>query len=471
MPDLTLPDGRVRLLVGHVLDRLAELPDESINCVVTSPPYWSLRKYKAPNVVWGGDPRCLHEWGLQIPGDARGGSGPGAKEGYTGKTRWQHGAWDQYIKGRLGQRSTLQGGLATQLEAKGQQVESAYGRNAQRGNFCRLCGAWRGQYGLEPTPDCLAWASGKKPCNVCYVCHTLMWLREVRRVLRKDGTMWLNMGDGYAGSGQGPADKKWSPKQATNIGSIDLSGTPACSGLKPKDAVLMPFRIALVAQADGWWVRSVIIWAKQNTMPESVKDRPTDAHEYIFLLTKSARYWYDAEAVKEPLTSGPSDIKKMIKEKRRIGGKTLEADDPLYKAHKGTNIGQKRAVGSPNGRNLRSFWSFGSHPYFAAHFAVFPPKLPRRCILLGCPEGGMVLDPFCGSGTTLEVAYHLGRRAIGIELSEEYAQMCVARLRQMVLPEGDDDSLAERDEGNLVMGEEKDQGDSDLGSGKWLERE
>jgi len=212
------------------------------------------------------------------------------------------------------------------------------------------------------------------------------------------------------------------------------------SGLKPKDMVGIPWRVAFALQADGWWLRSDIIWAKPNPMPESVRDRPTKSHEYIFLLSKNATYYYDAEAIKEACKSGPSDIRKMEESLPRIGGKHKVLMDPLSKAPSTTNIGQKRSVGSPNGRNWRSVWTIATAPYPGAHFATFPETLVTPCILAGCPVGGIVLDPMCGSGTVEATAYKLGRKGIGMDLSTAYLNLSVMRARQtpVGLPLDDD---------------------------------
>ncbi len=333
--------------------RRIPLADESVQCVVTSPPYWGLRKYAGEQeLVWGGRQDCEHGWG-------------------TERTRRQSGGWQG------GADTGLEGGLPAG------QASFPHKDRASYSDICVHCGAWRGAYGLEPTVE-------------MYVQHTVLILREIRRVLRDDGVVFWNTGDSYAGSTTGNTkgglaklsercdgrrrnEENW----ATVRGDMHAFVRPdACqNGLKPKDLCLIPFRVALAAQADGWWVRSDIIWAKPNPMPESVTDRPTRSHEYILLLTKSANYYWDAEAVKEPNESGPSDIKKMIESLPRIGGKHKNLDDPFSKASAATNIGQKRSVGNPNGRNLRSVWSFATEPYPEAHFATFPEELPKRCIL------------------------------------------------------------------------------------------
>jgi DNA modification methylase len=279
-----------------------------------------------------------------------------------------------------------------------------------------------GQLGLEPTPE-------------LYVEHMVAVFREVRRVLRKDGTLWLNLGDSYAGS--------WgaqSRPNGTDIGSTLEGGSPLHArqiaahpkgtmtgslkdtpGLKPKDLVGIPWRVAFALQADGWYLRSDIIWAKPNPMPESVTDRPTKSHEYLFLLTKSARYWYNADAVREP-DKGTDHSRIKLTPPEPSGG--------LLKPHMGIRYPEGR---NGNGRNLRSVWEVATQPYPGAHFATFPRKLVEPCIKAGCPADGTVLDPFAGSGTTGMVAQALGRKAILIDLNPDYLMQAMARNAQTPL--------------------------------------
>lgn len=365
----------VRILVGDVRERLAELPDESVHCVVTSPPYFGLRSY------------------LDV-GDV----------------------------------------------------------NKHR------------EIGLEPT-------------LAEYIDTMTAVFRDVRRVLRSDGVCWLNIGDSYAanrGTGDSPLVGR---KQASNAGSL-LGRLTVPDGLKPKDLMMVPARLALALQADGWWLRSDCIWHKPNPMPESVTDRPTNAHEHIFLLTKSARYWYDSDAVREQ----PADYE-------RKGGTAAWT----------AGSGHTNGIGSstfhqmnPNGANLRNVWSIATVGFPGAHFATFPPEIPRRCIKAGTSERGAcaacgapwsrvvertameirrsdwgegagtrtaasgtmtkpptsqtlgwqpgctcdadvipctVMDPFFGSGTTGLVADQLGRDCIGIELNPTYADIAEKRIR------------------------------------------
>jgi DNA modification methylase len=359
-----------------------------------------------------------------------------------------------------------------------------------------------GQLGLEATPD-------------EYVTNIVSVFREVRRVLRDDGTLWLNLGDSYAGSwgaqsrggppsassplrgnghvGGGPKLKSLSAIQiaahpkGTHTGS--LKNTP---NLKPKDLVGIPWKVAFALQADGWYLRSDIIWSKPNPMPESVTDRPTKAHEYVFLLTKSARYYYDADAVREPHVR-PGEV--------NHGGGTRRS---AGRSDSGKGVRDGTCQYNPNGRNARTVWTIATKPYPEAHFATFPPELAERCIKAGTSEKGacaecgapwervvegkpgygtafrtssryvgqgnaptdtyhsgdlpdiplaqqrreswrptcdhgtepvpcVVFDPFSGSGTTVDVARHLNRRGVGLELSVEYLQLAQRRTAQRVL--------------------------------------
>ena len=332
------------------------------------------------------------------------------------------------------------------------------------------------ELGAEKLHDCLAWARGDDPCGACYVCNMRTWAAEMWRVLRDDGVMFLNLGDSYASNGgPEPAQTKWQVDGASATQNGGQSRRTV-GGLKPKDLCGIPWRVALALQADGWYLRSDCIWEKPNAMPSSVTDRPSTSHEYIFLLTKRPRYYWDNEAVKEP-TAEPTRTRS-----DKFGGA----------AHR--ERGQHSEGGLFTGaatRNLRTVWTINTVPFSGAHFATWPPSLVERMVKAGSSEHGVcpvcgapwqrvldkgepvnaprnpndvrpytangstnhgtgattlhkvrqvetvewwptcahadadavpaiVLDPFCGSGTTLEVARRLGRIGLGFDLSETY---------------------------------------------------
>jgi DNA modification methylase len=262
------------------------------------------------------------------------------------------------------------------------------------------------QFGLEKTPE-------------AYVTNLVAVFREVKRVLRDDGTFWLNLGDSYSGNYVGGA---FSPGNLNkNGGQSNRNGVGRVANLKPKNLVGIPWRVAFALQADGWYLRSDIIWHKPNPMPESVTDRPTKAHEYIFLLTKSERYFYDAEAIREPYEEDTAR-----KYQSAFVDRYLKAADPKGGGYRGP-FGGKNGPQLGSGSNKRTVWTIATQPYSEAHFATFPEELPKLCILAGSKPGDMILDPFAGSGTTGKVAIELGRRAILIELNPAYIQLAEER--------------------------------------------
>lgn len=371
------------------------MKDESVQCAVTSPPYWGLRDYGIPPLIWpilpsspepqaegseaegGGREDCEHSWAVE------------SVETYSEKGNWQAAFGGATGKNRFGYGN---------VDAAREQKNSVVIHGS-----CLHCSAWSGCLGLEPTPE-------------LYVEHLVDIFREVRRVLRKDGTLWLNMGDSYAGSWgnyhpNSPPGKHGQRLKETarwNRPAYEsqefLPPTATAPGLKSKDLCGMPWRAVFALQADGWWLRSDTIWSKPNPMPESITDRPTKAHEYLFLLTKSERYFYDGDAVREPLSEGP------------LGGRQLaELRGEMAPRSKDYHNGRAQRFSAGNrvaNRNLRSVWNIATQPlqcvlcsvcgsYWdrggpqehcgektVGHFAAFPEELVEKCIKAGTSEKG-----------------------------------------------------------------------------------
>lgn len=386
-----------RYYVGDCRELLGQLPDGSIDCVVTSPPYWGLRDYGIEPSVWGGRPGCEHRWGDELSLHKGGPHGAGV---------------------------LLEGGRSV-VDAQ------ASTKDIRAGQFCQDCGAWLGCLGLEPDYR-------------LYVEHMVDVFACVWRVLRDDGSLWLNLGDCYAtgagavGScpGGGAQGERWRGSRgerlangrgdcgpegrAKSIGPMTQPNRLPQPGLKPKDLVGIPWRVAFALQDAGWYLRSEIIWHKPNPMPESVRDRPTKAHEQLFLLTKAERYHYDAEAIAEKSTVG--------NHARSVFDNAAGAVPPGSSEHGGL-----RAANGPT-RNKRTVWTIPTEPTPEAHFATMPTRLVQPCILAGCPRGGVVLDPFGGSGTTGKVAGELGRKWILFDRSQAYAEIAKRRTAQISFP-------------------------------------
>ena len=247
--------------------------------------------------------------------------------------------------------------------------------------------------------------------------------RCVWDVLEDDGTLWLNIGDSYMTSPAG--NKTWSDGVGSNKNyenkKIHSSVKKKIDGVKQKDLIGIPWMLAFALRADGWYLRQDIIWHKPNPMPESVQDRCTKAHEYIFLMSKSQKYYYDHDAIKEPLKGEPE-----------VRNKNAEGYQADY-AHGDMFSKGERVFGADGMANKRSVWTVNTKPYKGAHFAVFPQELIEPCIMAGAPQGGVVLDPFMGSGTTAQVAQNLGRQYLGCELNPEYAPLQAERTKQFSL--------------------------------------
>jgi DNA modification methylase len=266
----------------------------------------------------------------------------------------------------------------------------------------------RAEIGLEPTPE-------------AYVSSMVEVFRECRRVLRDDGVLFLNLGDSYGNPSAGRDDGNHRADGRPGGMSYKAVGKQKHTGntIKPKDLVGIPWRVAFALQADGWYLRQDIIWHKPNPMPESVTDRCTKAHEYIFLMSKNATYFYDAGAIAQP--AAPSSVARCAQDIDAQAGSTRANGG-------GKKNGNMKAVGDGGLVNKRSVWTITTKPFSEAHFATFPPELPETCIKAGCPADGVVLDPFGGAGTTGLVADRLGRDAVLIELNPEYAEIARKRI-------------------------------------------
>jgi DNA modification methylase len=437
----------VRIYHGSSLDVLRSLPENSVHCVVTSPPYWGLRDYGTAPQVWGGDPECVHEWQTE--------------RYYTEKTAGRS-SIDAFSEPGQDNAERLKAGRWRQDDT------------------CAKCCAWRGSLGLEPTPD-------------LFVAHLVDIFRDVRRVLRADGTLWLNMGDSYAGEPRGNdvgLDKSTLSRSKGNLASVTSKAARKdflAAGLKRKDLVGIPWMLAFALRADGWYLRSDVIWSKLNCMPEAVTDRPTKTHEYVFLLAKSPRYFYDAFSIRETSIDVEGG-------KRRYGYAFSGRPNlimPDGNKQQTAMEGMREFSGT---RNRRTVWTIASTPFQGAHFATFPPALVKPMVLAGTSAGGVcaecgapyvrliestghknrrvpscspmpnkptktasrdwapatvattnwqptcdhagktvpatVMDIFHGAGTTGMVAQQMGRHYIGIELKEDYIKLSLKRMRQ-----------------------------------------
>ncbi|MDT0307213.1 site-specific DNA-methyltransferase [Streptomyces sp. DSM 44917] len=389
----------ITLYTGDALDVLAQLPDGHADCVVTSPPYWGLRDYGTG--TWnGGDPACTHSVGRstnrpQAPRSAVPHPASPAHRGGSPRT-------------------------------------------------CRRCGAVRHdrQYGLEPT-------LGE------YIDTLRRVFAQLHRVLADTGTVWLNLGDSYAATPPGRAVNPMrtstltSPAASSHLReSVQRAGVDRTGELPPKNLLGVPWRVAFALQADGWILRNAVVWHKPNAMPESVTDRLSCRYELLFLLVKQRRYFFNLDAIREPLTRpealGEGIVVGGVNKGRRAGvdatarrrgssvyGAAKYADAAPFPEEPGAALrptGRKHTAAHPRGKNPGDVWSLPTRPLKAAHFAAFPLDIPLRCIAASCPEDGVVLDPFSGAGTTGLAARQLGRSYTGIDLRDDFHDLALHRL-------------------------------------------
>lgn len=392
----------------NCLEGLKLLDDNSVDCCITSPPYWGLRDYGTATWV-GGDPNCKHIDDVKL------------------------------AERKRQRKSMIAVGEKIDGSTRIREHDELIGKEWQYSEKCKKCGAIRKdeQLGLEKTPE-------------EYVSNMIAIFSEVNRVLKTEGTLWLNLGDSYYGSNSN--DKSITNKKSISAGmgqgkSYRTKATGIVSGLKPKDMVGIPWMTAFALRSDGWYLRQDIIWHKPNPMPESVTDRCTKSHEYIFLMAKSQKYYFDHEAIQEeavtniPNTQGDRGSQGYAKASG-VNGSAQRSNSGGYgySGHKSSctpgQTPQSKALKRMEGikddnyetRNKRDVWTVNTKPYKEAHFATFPERLIVDMIKAGCPKDGIVLDPFMGAGTTAVVARKLNRNFIGFELNKDYITIADKRL-------------------------------------------
>ena len=382
-----------RITQGDCLDLMKRLDDESVDCIVTSPPYWALRDYQSGHNIWDGDKDCEHEWESSI------------KSKKQTPQRDVSGGFSGKDKGTRGEQSYNSGIVINE--------ESA---------FCSRCGAWRGSLGLEPTFE-------------LYIKHLCDIFDEAQRTLKKTGTCWVNIGDTYGGSGNSSSHKK----DTKNLGytTSDMGASKGnCNATRGMEKCLLqiPHRFAIEMCNRGWKLRNTIIWHKNNCMPSSVNDRFTVDFEYVFFFVKSRRYHFEQQFEK---------LKEESKRRAMRGNNQNKYSDDNHlpigvhvntmskkREYKGYNnmesaIANGETVLNPKGRNKRTVWNINPKPFKEAHFAVFPEKLIETPIKAGCPKDGVVMDPFMGSGTTARACKRLGRDYIGFDLNTDYVDLSI----------------------------------------------
>jgi len=355
-----------KIHIGHTLDLLKQLQDECVNCVITSPPYWGLRDYGLPPLIWDGDGECEHEWQDHVRKPL---GGCGSKHANVGANK--------------------------------NDIANLRGHDTVT-KFCIYCGAWKGQLGHEPDYK-------------NYIQHLYLIFAEIKRVLRNDGTLWVNIGDSYGGwqgKHHGWNDNKQSVGER-GVAQHDKSNT------KAKSLCQIPERFSLMMTDElGFIKRNTIIWRKPNSMPTSAKDRFTIDFEYIYFYVKNRKYWFKQQL--EPHIWADKDKRSIIPSPPK-SGKILSGKYAINSVKYGKD-----------GRNKRCVWDIPTQPSPEPHFAIFPDKLVEPMIKAGCPEQGIVLDPFCGTGTTCAMAKYLNRNYIGFELNTKYVELAENKITKYV---------------------------------------
>lgn len=394
-----------------VIDGLRLLPDKSVQMIATSPPYWGLRDYGVEGRVWGGNASCEHTWGNPDRIDP---VPPGKRQcrqcGRFSTTSWIDDSNTMAVCSNCGLETphegvTTKGSIGVKDTSNTEDWTVKRTRVPYTGS-CSKCGAWKGCLGLEPTPE-------------MFVQHLVEVFREARRVLRDDGVLWLNLGDSYASARAGHTHTAHTGVVPASRRGNDSYGTPATAkskgvrggpldalhiGVKHKDLVGIPWMTAFALRADGWYLRSDIIWSKPNCMPEAVRDRPTKAHEYLFLLTKSQQYYYDSDAIREQQVFGDCD-----RTKKRYSENWRDLKEEYSTSYDEPNKNDGEPCGSPQDgrRNKRSVWTVNPKPYKGAHFATWPEDLVEPMIKAGSSERGCCAS--CGAPWVRQVHTEGGR--------------------------------------------------------------
>jgi len=386
---------------GHAVDIMRQMPDKWLNCCITSPPYWGLRDYGIEPLIWDSDPECEHTFDSDN-------------------------AYHDNLRYRVGHNTSVGNNINPKIYTilhrgstkSNVQNKSSITNGTSESQFCLKCNTWRGSLGLEPTMD-------------MYINHLCSIFDEAKRVLRDDGTLWVNLGDTYNSGGNYRVQKDGQKEGTIPHDWLKDTGfvktDPSIQGLSAKSLCMIPFRFAIEMVNRGWILRNDIIWHKPNCMPSSAKDRFTVDFEHVFFFTKSKRYYFEQQFEPQSENSHPRFAENMTeipsanfdsKEINRPGFKNWRQYMPIHKL--------------PQGRNKRSVWNISTKGFPEAHFATFPEALVEPMIKAGCPEGGIVYDPFMGAGTVAVVAKRLNRHYVGSELKAEYIEMANRRIAKEI---------------------------------------
>ncbi len=397
------------IIKGHAVNIMRQMPDNWVNCIITSPPYWGLRDYGIEPLIWDGDPECEHTFDSDN-------------------------AYHDNLRYRVGHNTTVGNNVNPEIYT----IKKTGGLNGKLGEnnpahfesssqFCSICIAWRGSLGLEPSME-------------MYINHLCSIFDEAKRVLKDDGSLWVNIGDTYASNGSqetrfwhGSNQGKHQLGNGDGLLSKEYSGRCRTNEVPSKSLCMIPFRFAIEMGNRGWILRNDLIWHKPNCMPSSAKDRFTVDFEHVFFFTKSKRYYFKQQF--EPFKI--DSVKRMRRGQNEGKWHTEEAPKGFYqRLHEPRDFqgydGINREYNMHKGRNKRAIWSITTKGFPEAHFATFPETLVEPMIKAGCPEGGIVYDPFMGAGTVAVVAKRLNRHFVGSELKADYVEMAKRRIAKEI---------------------------------------